>query len=235
MTEWKAKRFWKQAAVAGTPGGYGVELDGRPVKTPAKSQLVVPTRALADEIAREWDAQEGEINPLTMPVTRSVNAAIDKVTQQHGEVATMIAGYGDTDLICYRADGPQELILRQQAAWDPLLNWAEVTLNARLVPVTGVIHTPQDQETLSALAACVHGMDTFALTAFYDLVSLSGSLIIGFAAIHDLDTPQALWQLSRIDEIWQQELWGVDEEAREESALKESDFVHAKRFYDLSR
>ena len=234
MSEWKAKRFWKSADVAETEGGFTVHLDGRAVKTPAKAPLVVPTRAMAQAIATEWDAQDGHIDPNSMPVTRAANAAIDKVTHQHAEVAQMIAGYGDTDLICYRADSPAELVARQAEAWDPLLDWAADTLGARLKPVTGLMHSPQDPKALAALAQRVHQMDAFRLTAFHDLVGLSGSLIIGFAALHDLHKIEALWQVSRIDETWQEELWGVDEEAREQAAKKESEFLAAKSFYDLA-
>ncbi|MFO7771254.1 MAG: ATP12 family protein [Roseovarius gahaiensis] len=235
MSEWKAKRFWKTAKVAETEQGFTVHLDGRTVKTPAKAPLVVPTRAMADAIAKEWDAQDGDIAPYTMPVTRAANAAIDKVTHQHAEVAQMIAGYGDTDLICYRADSPAELVARQAEAWDPLLDWAADILDARLKPVTGIMYSPQDPKALAALAQRVHQMDAYSLTAFHDLVGMSGSLIIGFAALHDLHDIQALWRLSRIDEIWQAELWGVDEEAQEQAAKKESEFLAAKIFYDLAK
>ena len=133
-------------------------------------------------------------------------------------------------LTCYRADGPKELIARQVAGWDPLLDWADATLGARLLPVEGVVHVPQDPRALGVLSTQVHALDAYALTAFHDLVSLSGSLIIGFAALYDLDTPHALWQLSRIDELWQEEQWGEDEEAREMAARKESDFYTQRSF-----
>ena len=235
MSDWKAKRFWKAADVAETNHGFTVHLDGRAVKTPAKAPLVVPTRAMAQAIAKEWDAQDGLIAPDTMPVTRAANAAIDKVTHQHDEVAQMIAGYGDTDLLCYRADSPVELVARQAAAWDPLLDWAADTLEARLKPVTGIMHSPQDPKALAALAQRVHQMDAYRLTAFHDLVGMSGSLIIGFAAVHNLHDIQALWQLSRIDETWQEELWGVDEDAQKQAAKKETEFLAAKTFYDLAQ
>lgn len=235
MSGWKLKRFWDAANVRRTDEGFAVELDGRPVRTPAKAPLILPTGALAERIAAEWDAVEGQINPGTMPFTRSANAALDKVIRQHAEVADMLAAYGDADLTCYRADGPQELIARQAEGWDPLLDWADTTLGARLVPVQGVIHAPQDPRALRVLADQVHALDAFALTAFHDLVSLSGSLVIGFAALHDLHPPGTLWRLSRVDELWQEEQWGEDEEAQEMAAKKESDFLHAKTFYNLSR
>ncbi len=233
MSEWKAKRFWAEAHVTETEGGFGIFLDTRPVKTPGKAALVVPSRAMAAAIAAEWDAQQDEIRPLTMPVTRAANAAIDKVTPQHAEVADMIAAYGDADLLCYRADAPEGLVARHAAEWDPLLDWAEAALGARLVPVVGVIHKPQDQRALAALSGRVHEMDPFTLTAFHDLVGLSGSLIIGFAARMNHRTPETLWAASRIDETWQEEMWGVDEEARQMALAKRNQFMDAKRFHDL--
>lgn len=235
MSEWKMKRFWTSAAVCDAQGGFSVELDGRPVRTPAKASLVLPTRAMAEAVAEEWAAQEGEIRPLTMPVTRGANAAIDKVARQKSAVADAVAAYGDADLTCYRAGSPEGLIERQAAAWDPLLDWADTVLGARLIPVEGVMHMPQDAEALGMLSERVHAMDSFALTAFYDLVSLSGSLVIGFAAIYDLHDPPTLWRMSRIDEDWQAEQWGKDDEAEAQAARKESDFLAAKRFHDLAQ
>lgn len=234
MSEWKAKRFWKEAQVVEAEGGFAVELDGRPVRTPLKSAMTLPSRAMAEAVAAEWDAQEGEIKPVSMPVTRAANAAIDKVTRQHGEVAEMLAAYGDSDLLCYRADSPQELVERQAEAWDPLLDWADATFGARLIPVEGVIHAPQNPRALERLAAPVHAMDAFRLTAFHDLVGISGSLVIGLAAIHEVKDIGTLWRLSRIDETWQEEQWGIDEDARAQAAMKESDFYAAKRFHDLA-
>lgn len=233
MSEWKAKRFWTKANVTEISDGFGILLDTRPVKTPAKATLAVPTRAMAEAIAAEWDVQEDEILPLTMPVTRAANAAIDKVTVQHAEVAEIIAAYGDADLLCYRAEGPEELVSRQQEAWDPLLDWAEAQLGARLFPVTGVIHRPQDPRALAALSSRVHAMDPFTLTAFHDLVSLSGSLVIGFAAVMGHRDPVSLWSASRIDETWQQELWGVDDEALQLAQARERQFLDALGFHAL--
>ncbi|MGR3547940.1 MAG: ATP12 family chaperone protein, partial [Roseovarius sp.] len=228
-------RFWKEAGVVEEEGGFGVRLDGRAVRTPAKAALIVPTRALAEAIAAEWNAQEGKIDPGTMPFTRSANAAIDKVARQKSEVAEMLAAYGDSDLVCYRATGPVELIEKQAAAWNPLLDWTESVLSAKLLVVEGVVHVPQDAAALARLRAHVDALDIWALTAFHDLVSLSGSLVIGFAALDGFYPVETLWNLSRVDETWQAEQWGSDEEAEEMAARKQSDFIHAKRFYDLSR
>lgn len=233
MSEWKPKRFWQEAAVAEAAGGFTVELDGRRVKTPAKTELTLPTRAMADAVATEWAAQEGEVDPLSMPVTRSANAALDKVRHQHGEVADMLAEYGGTDLVCYRADHPQELIERQAQAWDPVLDWAGDTLGARLVPVSGVMHRPQPAQALETLSRQVHALGSFQLAAFHDLVGMSGSLLLGFAALHNWRDIDEIWQISRIDEQWQEDQWGIDAEAAQQSEVKRQSFLHAKRFYDL--
>ena len=235
MSTWTAKRFWKAAEAAPEGGGYSVRLDGRPVKTPAKAPLIVPTHALAHEIAQEWDAQDETINPNAMPMTRSANAAIDKVAKQHAEVADMVADYGDTDLLCYRADAPEELCDRQQAEWAPYLEWARGTLGVQLVPVSGVMYAPQPEASLARLRAMVHQMNAFELTAFHDLVGMSGSLILGFAAARGLRPIDEIWASSRLDDIWQQEQWGQDAEANEDAMRKRQAFVHAKVFFDLVR
>ena len=233
MSDWAPKRFWKLATTTQTDQGFGVLLDGRPVRTPAKALLEVPSETLAAELAREFDAQQDRINPLTMPFTRTANAAIDKVAVQHGEVADMLADYGDSDLLCYRADGPEELVTRQQEQWDPLLDWAADALDARLEPRTGVIHRAQDPDALKALRTRVHALSAFELAAFHDLVSISGSLVIGFAAALQARPIDALWTVSRLDEIWQEEQWGADEEALEMAAFKKAAFLHAHSFMRL--
>jgi chaperone required for assembly of F1-ATPase len=233
MSEWKQKRFWKEAAVTEAEGGFAVTLAGRQVKTPAKAVLTLPSREMAEAVAAEWDAQEEGINPETMPCTRSANAAIDKVTVQHAEVADMLADYGDSDLLCYRADSPQELTQRQAAHWQPALDWAAEEFGAALEPRSGIMHQPQDAAALQKLRARVHGMSAFQLAAFHDLVSMSGSLILGFAAASNWRAPEEIWELSQLDERWQEEQWGEDEEATAATAVKRRAFLHAKRFFDM--
>lgn len=235
MSEWKARRFWKLADVAPYEDGYTVQLDGRTVKTPAKTVLVVPTRALAQAIAAEWDAQENEIRPEEMPFTRMSNSALDKVWPQLAEVAEMLSDYGDSDLLCYRAEHPAELVERQQAEWDPMLEWAAETLGVRLEPRSGVIHASQDAEALARLSRRVSELTPFELAAFHDLVSLTGSLVLGFAAFMGAAPAERIWAMSRIDETWQEEQWGADEEASEVAALKRAAFLHAGNFLELLR
>ncbi len=234
MSEWKQKRFWKEASAVEVEGGFTVQLDGRGVKTPAKVALLLPSPAMAEAIAAEWDAQVDGINPETMPYTRSANAAIDKVANQHAEVADMLADYGDSDLLCYRADSPQELVARQTEQWDAALNWAREALGAALKTRQGLLHEGQDPAVLARLRQAVHDLDNFQLAAFHDLVSMSGSLVLGFAAAKNWRTADDIWQISRLDETWQEEQWGVDDEAQQTAELKRTAFLHAKSFYDIS-
>lgn len=233
MSAWKPKRFWTSSAVVPVQGGWTVQLDGRAVKTPAKSLLVVPTEALAQAIAAEWDAQLGEIKSETMPYTRTANSAIDKVAVQFDDVATMLSAYGGSDHLCYRATGPEPLVARQAAAWDPILDWAAEALDLHLTVTAGIMHVAQPDAALARAYALVADLGPFRLAAFHDLVALSGSLVIALAVIHGRLDPEAAWRLSRIDEDWQIEEWGEDEEAAELTAIKHDAFLQAARFYGL--
>lgn len=235
MSEWKQKRFWMQTAAVADENGWAVELDGRRVKTPAKAALLVPTSTMAKAIAAEWDAQEDVVDPTSMPFTRSANAAIDKVAVQHGEVADMLAAYGDADLLCYRADGPDSLVARQAETWDPYLDWLAEALDVRLMPRTGLIHAPQNADAMATLLRATHAMTAFELAAFHDLVSLTGSWALGFAAANGMTELHTIWAASRLDENWQAEQWGEDEEALSVAKLKETAFFHAKAFFDAAR
>jgi len=234
MSEWEAKRFWTQASVVAMDDGFTVQLDGRPVKTPAKALLVVPTQAMADAIAAEWDAQDGKIDPMTMPVTRGANAAIDKVAVQFDEVVAMLAAYGDSDLLCYRAAGPDELITLQNEAWDPLLDWAATALHAPLISAEGVMHVPQNPDVLARLSAEVEKFTAFQLAGFHDLVAISGSLILALAVTQGRLTAQEAWMLSRVDEDYQISQWGEDEEATVLADVKCNAFINAARFFLFS-
>lgn len=230
---WKPKRFWKTASVVAEEGGFAIALDNRRVKTPAKQPLILPTEALAQLIAAEWEAQQGLVNPETMPTTRMANSAIDKVIPQYDEVAGLLAAYGDTDHLCYRATWPPALIARQVAAWNPVLDWAAAALNARLNTTQGVVHIPQDPAALTRLHQHVLDLGNFRLAGFHDLVSMSGSLILAFATARQHMTPDQAWTLSRIDEAWQIEQWGADEDAAAVAALKAESFHQAARFFAL--
>lgn len=232
MTGWAARRFWTAVTVAPAPdGGHAIRLDARPLRTPAKQLLILPTHALAEAVAAEWAAVEGPVDPRRMPFTRSANAAVDKVTPQFAEVAALVADYGGSDLLCYRAEAPEALAARQAAAWDPILDWAARRHDVRLTVTRGVVPVAQRPECLAKLAARVHATTPFELTALHDLVSLSGSLLIGLAATEPDADPEALWPLSRIDEDWQVESWGRDDSAAAAAEAKKHAFLHAHRFW----
>lgn len=235
MSDWKPKRFWTAAQAVACDGGYTVTLDTRPVKTPAKSLLVVPTLPLAEAIAAEWEAQTGLVDPRTMPVTRSANAAIDKLRVQRHAVIEMLAEYGGTDLLCYRAPDPEGLVALQAARWDPLLHWAAQALGAQLRVGQGVMHVAQPAETHAIFRTILSTHDDFALAAVHDLIGLSGSMVLALAVTHGhLPAPEA-WALSRVDEDWQIAQWGADEEAMAASAHKRADFLQAARVFELAR
>ncbi|WP_342077142.1 ATP12 family protein [Yoonia sp. SS1-5] len=234
MSDWQPKRFWKVAEVVAGPEGHEIHLDGRPVKTPAKASLVVPTDAMARAIAQEWDAQADKVDPRTMPVTRSANAAIDKVRVQRNEVIDLLAEYGDSDLLCYRASGPEGLVLKQAAAWDPMLEWAAQTLGVHLAVGQGVMHVAQDPGAVARLRSEIAGLDEFALAAAHDLISLSGSLVLACAVMREHIAPQDAWDRSRVDEDWQISQWGADDEASAAAEVKRAAFFHAAKFYDLT-
>lgn len=231
MSGWVKRRFWSDATVTSCEGGFTVTLDGRALKTPAKAALVVPTAALAELIAGEWRAQGDVIDPEAMPVTRAANSAIDKVRGQKTEVTEMISAYGDSDLICYRAESPEALVAREAASWDPLIDWCAHRYTMRPIVRTGVIHGPQPEALLSNLEADVARLSSFELTAFHDLVAMSGSLIIALALLDRFAPPEALWDASRVDEDWQIEQWGADEEAEKLTAGRKAAFLQAARFY----
>ena len=234
MTEWAAKRFWRGVSVAPEEGAHAVRLDGRPLRTPGRAPLRLPTPALAEAVAEEWRAVGDLVDPRAMPFTRAANAAIDKVAPEREAVVAELAGFGASDLLCYRAEGPEALAARQAEAWDPLLDWAARAHGARLAVTRGVMPTPQDPGALDRLAAPLTAADAFALTALSDLVALTGSLVIGLAAASGEWDPGELWARSRIDEDWQEALWGRDEEAAEAAALRRRDFLGAERLHALA-
>lgn len=231
MSEWAPKRFWTSVQVETDDAGFLIHLDARPVRTPAKKMLVVPTQEIADKIAAEWDAQEDAVDPGTMPWTKSANAAIDKVAEQANEVRGHLAGYADTDLLLYRAESPAALIERQAAQWNPVLDWISETYGARLQLAEGVMPVSQDAEALLRLTKVMDDMTDFQLTGFHDLVTLTGSFALALAAKHRFQSAEQIWTLSRVDEDWQIEQWGHDEEATMQANFKKASFIHANDFF----
>lgn len=229
------RRFWTEVGIETGERGTGLRLDTRPVRTPAKAELLLPTRALAEAVAEEWRAQGETVNPATMPLTRAANVAIDRVRPERAAVARLLSDYGETDLLCYRAPHPPALAAKQRAVWDPLLDWAAADFGARLIPVEGVMHMPQDSAALARLGAAVEAHDVWELTALHDLVTLSGSLVIGLALSHARMTEAEGWRASRLDEDWNAAQWGEDAEAAARAANRRREFAEAMRLLRLVR
>jgi chaperone required for assembly of F1-ATPase len=236
MTAARRRRFWSDASAQATEaGGFAVRLDNKRLRTPGKRELVLPSETLAEAIAREWRAVEAEIDPWRMPLTRAANSAIDGVAPDPRPVVDAIAAYGETDLLCYRAGEPEGLRQRQSALWDPWVAWSARTLGAPLIAVTGVMPHPQPTPSAMALRRAVAGYDAFSLTGLHELVALSGSLVLGLAAARGELDADAAWDLSRLDEIWQAEQWGVDSEAEADAARRLEAFRQAALLLRLLR
>ncbi len=230
MPEWVKKRFWENAVVEEQENGFAILLDGRSIKTPSRAILTVPTKKLAETIAAEWQAQGDIIDPLSMPFTRTSNAALDKVSKQMSEVRDHIAEYGETDLLCYRTSSPRELVERQAIAWDPLLAWAKKTFDAPLNVTEGLMYINQPAQSLANLKEQIRHLNPFELSGMYKLVSLSGSLVAALAVKYEYKSAFEIWDLCRVDNEWQEEQWGVDEDAQRIESSKRSEFLHAKFF-----
>lgn len=216
------KRFYKEVSIGGDDAtGYSVLLDGKTVKTPARKALAVPTKALADLVAAEWDAQETEVNPARMPVTRLVNTALDAIAADPVPVRDDVVRFCESDLLCYRADAPQALIERQAFAWDPVIEWAASTLGARFILVQGIMHQTQPREAVAAFAkAAEKHENAIALASLHTITTLTGSALLAIAfAEGQLDADQA-WQLAHVDEDWTVEHWGEDAEATARRAAR---------------
>jgi chaperone required for assembly of F1-ATPase len=235
MSSWAPRRFWTEAAVAAEGDGFVVLLDSRPLRTPAKAPLWLPTRALAEGIAAEWRAQGETVRPDTLPLTRAANSAIDRVPSRRPAVIGEIANWAETDLLCHRAPMGDPLADRQRAAWDPILDWAADRFGARLVVTEGVIPCAQPARALAAMRTQLEAEDDFALIALSDMVALSGSLILALAARHAHLSAARAWRLSRLDEDWQAEQWGTDSEAAAAAENRHAAFLLAHRLLVLSR
>lgn len=227
------KRFYTAVTVGEAPGGWAVLLDGRPVRTPRKLQLVVPTRALADAIAAEWGAQGERIDPATMPLSKLAITAIDGVTGTKAEVAADIVRYAGSDLLCYRAEAPDTLAVLQATAWDPVLAWLEAETGARFFLAIGVMPVVQSDGALARVADLVAPFDPFALTALHVMTTLTGSAFLALAVAKGRLSVEDAWIAAHVDEDWQIARWGIDVEAAERRARRHAEMQAAARFLDL--
>ena len=227
------KRFWKLAQAKPVGDAWAIELDGRPVKTPGKSDLVVPTRALGEAIADEWNAVEGSIDPRAMPLTGIANAAIEHVGPDPVTFAAGLARYGESDLACYRAEAPLGLAERQRDEWDRLLAWARRRFDVDFAVTTGLTHVEQPPATVERLRHAVSVLDPFHLAGLSPLVTIGGSLVGGLAVLEGALTPEQAWEAVTVDDRWQLEQWGTDAEAVAALENRRRDFMAAARFLRL--
>lgn len=227
------KRFYKDVTVAARGSGHAVHLDGRPLRTPGKLVLVLPTPQMAEAIAAEWSAQGATIDPMSMPLTRLANSVRDQVEGREPEVRADIVKYAGSDLLCYRADGPAELVAQQAAAWDPMLEWARETFGADLAVCTGLMPVDQTAASRAAIEAAVAKLESFRLASAYVVTTLLGSVVLMLAADAGRLTPEEAWRAAHIDEEWQISKWGEDAEAARRQEKRKTEFLAALRLNRL--
>jgi chaperone required for assembly of F1-ATPase len=210
----RPKRLYRAVSVGGAAPAFRVLLDGKPIRTPAKREVALPAKALAEAVAGEWEAQGERVDPATMPLTRLVNTALDGVAGREAEVRADIAKYAASDLLCYRAEGPPELLRRQAEAWDPVLVWVREALGARLATGDGIVPVAQPQAAGAAIAKALAELESFALTAHSVMTTLTGSALLALAHARGRLSAEQAWAAAHVDEDWQISQWGCDPEAK---------------------
>jgi chaperone required for assembly of F1-ATPase len=231
--EGEVKRFWSEVRVALRGGMWGIELDAKPLKTPAREALVVPSEALAEAIKNEWSEAFGDVDPRAMPLTGLANAAVDRVVPDSANFALNLAKYAEADLFCYRAEGPPRLIARQAAEWDAMLGWARRRFDVEFVVTSGIVHVAQPDATVARLAHEVAVLDAYRLAALSPLVTIGGSLIAALALIEAAIPLETIWSAVSLDERWQIEVWGDDDEAVASLEHRRVDYAAAAGFIRL--
>jgi chaperone required for assembly of F1-ATPase len=225
------KRFYKSVAVTDQ---LGIALDGRNVKTPLKAALILPTRPLAEAVAAEWDAQIDVINPHAMPLTKLANTAIDRAIPEKPKITAEILEFAGSDMVCYRAESPAGLVLRQTTHWDPVIAWAKADLNVDFTTVNTITHKRQSPAALQALEAHIKSLDAFSFVAVHNLTTLTGSaLLAAMIAVGKIPT-DAAWLAANVDEDWQIETWGEDAEAAARRAGRLDEFSACVRVVNLA-
>lgn len=223
------RRFYQNVTIK----AGAILLDDRAVKTPARAPLVLPSPALAEAVAEEWRAQGEQIDPRSMPLTGLSNAAIDRVMPDPVAFARPIAAYAETDLLCYRADAPAELVTRQAEAWDPLLDWARARFDVHFTVTSGIIHAPQPPATILRLGEALRARDPFSLAAMAPIVTIGGSLVAALAFADGQIDADTAFDITHLDELWQAECWGEDKLALEARAARKRDFMAAAQLLRL--
>jgi chaperone required for assembly of F1-ATPase len=234
------RRFYEQVTVSEGEGGFGLVVDGRPVRTPAQRALAAPTVTLGEMLAEEWRAQREHIDPSSMPLTKLANSIIDGVADAAPEVAAEVEKYLASDLVFYRAETPQGLVRSQEVAWDPLLTWARDALGADFRTGAGVVHLPQQPDALAAAAAIIPrnnggASDIWRLGATHSVTTLTGSALIALALLAGQLSVAEAWAAAHVDEDWNMAHWGRDELALERRAYREAEMQAAGRVLELLR
>ncbi len=227
------KRFWKEVAVVAEGDGWGIALDGRPVRTPQRAPLAVASAALAEAIAAEWRDVGETIDPAAMPMTGLTNAAIDLATPDLAAFAAPIAAYAESDLFCYRDARDAALQAEQAAAWNPLLAWAEARYDIEFTLTQGVLPVDQPEATIATLQDMVFAQDAWRITALTPIVTIGGSLVAGLALLENAVEADALWEAVSLDDLYQERRWGADSEAQKARAAHKRDWDNAARFLAL--
>ncbi|MDE0304804.1 MAG: ATPase [Albidovulum sp.] len=235
MAEWSKRRNWQIARACLRDSRWVIELDEKPLRTPANKFVALPTFASAALVAREWDGQKGILRPESMPFTKLAISAVDEVAPSRERAAASISGYGAADLICYKAESPPDLVERQEYAWRRPLDWCEDEIGAKLNTTQGVAFVAQPPSSLSRLKEAVANLNEFELAALFELVSLTGSLVLGLAIERGFMRVDEAWRASRVDEDWQLEKWGHDAEAIATSESRKQDMKIAFEFLEATR
>jgi chaperone required for assembly of F1-ATPase len=233
MPDFEPKRLYKKAGIEGDRGRYRIVLDGRQARTPGRADLAVPWEPMARAIATEWDVQKEVVSPLTMPLTRLAATAIDRIGPHRDQIVDIMVQFGSTDLLCYRADAPEDLTRRQHETWQPLLDWAEQALGARMAVTIGVVPVPQPEEALVALKCVVEAFDDFRLAAASSAAAATASLILALALAAGRIDAKTAFEASQLDESYQIERWGLDSGVAERRRRIESEIAAAARFLEF--
>jgi chaperone required for assembly of F1-ATPase len=229
------KRFYKLASAGEVAGGRGVLLDGRPMRTPQGAPLAVPHADLAEALAEEWAAQDEEIVPARMPLTQIACTAIDLVAQERARALDELVSFAEAELLCYRAETPDDLVARQAAVWQPLLDWAEARHGAALVLAEGIVHRAQPPESLAALRRAADAYDAFRLAALATAVRACGSLVVGLALLDGRIGAEEAFAAAELDETYCIEQWGEDPIAADRRANLLAELAAVQKFLELLR
>jgi chaperone required for assembly of F1-ATPase len=221
-------RFYTHAGVVDSSDGFAITLDDKPIRTPSGRALAAPTREIADGIAAEWNAQAEFIDPLTMPLTRLANSVVDAVVDRVEAVADDIAKYLASDLLFYRAGHPEALVAREAASWDPVLFWAADALGAHFILAEGIVHVRQPDSAIAAARGALPA-DPWSVAALHVVTTLTGSALLALALLHGVLDPDQVWAAAHVDEDWNIEQWGVDEEVAARRAARLVDYGAAVR------